>query len=160
MKLMQLDLPGLDRPHPALQHQTPAVTLQQFLRHVGSPGVWHLFGGNRVLRWPSEVGDRATSRAYTADHPAGHRLVTRYPDSLDEDERMQLKQILVRSPELAATHRHVHDFAEIMTNRESHRLPAWMGEFDQHGESYRGFAPTRGSVPAVGLGELGAPAGT
>jgi hypothetical protein len=35
-------------------------------------------------------------------------------------------------PELAATHRHVHDFAEIMTNREGHRLPAWMTEFDQH----------------------------
>jgi len=60
--------------------------------------------------------------------------LTRHPDSLDEDERMQLKQILVRSPELTATHRHVHDFAEIMTNREGHRLPAWMGELDQHGE--------------------------
>jgi transposase len=60
--------------------------------------------------------------------------LTRHPDSLDKDERMQLKQILVRSPDLAATHRHVHDFAEIMTNREGHRLPAWMGELDQHGE--------------------------
>jgi len=60
--------------------------------------------------------------------------LTRHPDRLDEDERMQLNRILVRSPELAATHRHVHDFAEIMTNREGHRLPAWMGELDQHGE--------------------------
>jgi transposase len=60
--------------------------------------------------------------------------LTRHPDSLHADERMQLKQMLVRSPELAATHRQVHDFAEIMTNREGHRLPAWMGEVDQHGE--------------------------
>ena len=60
--------------------------------------------------------------------------LTRHPDRLDEDERMQLKQILVRSPELAATHRHDHDFAQIMTNRQGHRLPAWMGELDQHGE--------------------------
>ena len=60
--------------------------------------------------------------------------LTRHPDSLDEDERMQLTQILARSPELAATHRHVHDFAEIMTNRNGHRLPAWMREVDQHGE--------------------------
>jgi transposase len=59
--------------------------------------------------------------------------LTRHPDSLNADDRMQLKQILVRSPELAATHRQVHDFAEIMTNR-GHRLPAWMGEVDQHGE--------------------------
>jgi transposase len=60
--------------------------------------------------------------------------LTRHPDSLDQDECMQLNQILAHSPELAATHRHVHDFAEIMTNREGHRLPVWMGELDQHGE--------------------------
>ena len=28
----------------------------------------------------------------------------------------------------------MHDFAEIMTNRAGHRLPAWMGEIDQHGQ--------------------------
>jgi transposase len=28
----------------------------------------------------------------------------------------------------------VHDFAEIMTHRAGHRLPAWLGELDQHGE--------------------------
>ena len=53
--------------------------------------------------------------------------MTRHPDSLDEDERMQLTQILARSPELAATHRHVHDFAEIMTNREGDRQAAQAG---------------------------------
>ena len=54
--------------------------------------------------------------------------LTRHPDSLDEDERTQLTQIPARSPELAATYRHVDDFAEIMTNRDGHRLPAWMRE--------------------------------
>ncbi len=46
---------------------------------------------------------------------------------------MQLEQILARSPELAVTHRQVHDFAEIMTHREGQRLPAWMRDVDQTG---------------------------
>ena len=64
MKLMQLDLLGLDRPHPALQHQTPAVTLQQFLRHVGSPGPGRTLGAGSIV---------SRSRPNAADEPPEHK---------------------------------------------------------------------------------------
>jgi hypothetical protein len=59
--------------------------------------------------------------------------LTRHPDSLTEDEQLQIKQVLNRSPALQATHRHVHEFAEILTQRRGQRLPAWMGQIDTDG---------------------------
>ena len=52
--------------------------------------------------------------------------LTRHPDSLDEDERLQRKAILTRSPALAATARHVSEFAQMLTGRHGDRLQDWI----------------------------------
>lgn len=59
--------------------------------------------------------------------------LTRDPDTLTEDDTMQLKQILARSPALDVTHEHVRDFAKIMTNLQGERLPDWLAQIDQNG---------------------------
>ena len=52
--------------------------------------------------------------------------LTRHPDSLDEDERLQRKAILTRSPALTATARHVSEFAQMLTGRHGDRLQDWI----------------------------------
>lgn len=47
--------------------------------------------------------------------------LTRHPDSLTEEERLELKKILDRSPVLATTQRHVREFAEMLTQRHGER---------------------------------------
>jgi transposase len=68
--------------------------------------------------------------------------------------RSQTVQILLRSPALQATHRHTHEFAEILTQRRGERLPAWMGQIDTDGEpALRSFvAGLRTDLDAVTAG--------
>ncbi|MEV7174066.1 hypothetical protein AB0O18_30770 [Streptomyces sp. NPDC093224] len=58
-----------------------------------------------------------------------------HPDHLREDDRLRLKALLARSPELAAAPTHVRTFATIMTNREGDRLRGWIAAVcaDQQG---------------------------
>jgi transposase len=64
--------------------------------------------------------------------------LTRHPDRLTQDERLQLKQVLARSPALTVTHQHVHEFAVMLTQRRGENLDAWIREVDA-----RGAAPLR-----------------
>jgi transposase len=54
--------------------------------------------------------------------------LTRHPDSLDEDERLQRKVILTRSPALSTTARHVSEFAQMLTGGHGDRLEDWIDD--------------------------------
>jgi transposase len=54
----------------------------------------------------------------------------RHPDSLDEGEKLKLKQIQERCPHLAALAGHVTEFAKILTGRHGERLDAWIAAVD------------------------------
>ena len=78
-------------------------------------------------RPPGAVSACAWShRAGAADGPAGDQLLTRHPDRLTEDERLQLKAILEQCPELRAAAEHVRCFGEMLTKLGGHELPAWI----------------------------------
>jgi hypothetical protein len=64
--------------------------------------------------------------------------LTRHPDRLTEDERLQLKQVLACSSALIVTHQHVHEFAVMLTQRRGENLDGWMRDVDA-----RGAAPLR-----------------
>jgi transposase len=49
-----------------------------------------------------------------------------HPDDLDEEQRLQLKQVCTICPHLDATANHVTEFAKILTNRHGEQLDAWM----------------------------------
>jgi transposase len=52
--------------------------------------------------------------------------LTRHPDSLTENERPQLKDILEQCPKLRAAHEHVRAFGEMLTARQGQHLSAWI----------------------------------
>ncbi|MFD7481051.1 ISL3 family transposase [Streptomyces sp. NPDC059837] len=52
--------------------------------------------------------------------------ILRHPDSLSEVERLRLKAVLARCPELEALTGHVRSFAQILTERQGQRLPEWL----------------------------------
>jgi transposase len=54
----------------------------------------------------------------------------RDPDSLDEDQKLQLAQIQERCPHLDALAGHVTEFAKILTGRHGERLEAWIAAVD------------------------------
>jgi transposase len=49
-----------------------------------------------------------------------------HPDDLDDEQRLQLKQVRATCPHLDVTAGHVSVFAEILTGRHGERLDAWM----------------------------------
>jgi transposase len=92
----------------------------------------HPFRAQRIA--PAPVPVAPTVRQVTG-------WITRHPDRLTEDECLQLKQILARSAVLAATHRQVHEFAVMLTNRGGEHLEAWLHTIDAHSAApLRGFA--------------------
>lgn len=56
--------------------------------------------------------------------------LTRHPTALSEEDRVGLKDVLARCPELDTAARHVHDFGEILTDRLGSPLPTWIGAVD------------------------------
>ncbi|MQY41000.1 ISL3 family transposase ISFsp1 [Streptomyces sp. RB17] len=89
-------------------------------------------GGTTVVR-------RYVSRLREAFPPAGPprrdptvrdvtNCLTRHPDSLDEDESTQVKDLLDRCPALALTAEHVRAFAELMNNRQGRLLHRWIAD--------------------------------
>ncbi|MFJ3877191.1 transposase [Streptomyces sp. NPDC090077] len=51
---------------------------------------------------------------------------TRHPTALSEEDRVTLKDLLTRCPELVTAAGHVRDFGEILTGRLGATLPAWI----------------------------------
>lgn len=89
-------------------------------------------GGNRVpviaqlvqpMRTPSKpqpVGPRPPSaRAVT-------RWILTHPDALAESDRLQLKAVLAKCPELDAPAEHVQSLPHMLTHLQGHQLPAWI----------------------------------
>ncbi|MEU9623877.1 transposase [Streptomyces sp. NPDC048155] len=56
--------------------------------------------------------------------------LTRHPTTLNEEERVGLKDILTRCPELDTAAGHIRDFGEILTGRLGTRLPTWIDAVD------------------------------
>ena len=54
----------------------------------------------------------------------------RHPDSLDDDEKAQLKQVQARCPHLDTLAGHVTEFAKMLTERHGERLDAWIAAAD------------------------------
>ncbi len=78
----------------------------------------------------------------------------RKPDNLDEEERLQLKHVLARCPELHAVHDQVRAFAAMMDNRDVGQLDTWIEQAEA-----TGLAPLRsfarglcGDLDAVAAG--------
>ncbi|MGA4980190.1 ISL3 family transposase [Streptomyces cinereoruber] len=72
---------------------------------------------------------RTSPRPVTAQPPTP-RAVTRWilsrPDTLTEFERIRLTEVLANCPELEALTSHIRSFAEMLTQRQGHRLPQWL----------------------------------
>ncbi|MDX3771766.1 MULTISPECIES: ISL3 family transposase [unclassified Streptomyces] len=56
--------------------------------------------------------------------------LTRHPTALIEEDRVGLKDVLTRCPELDTAAGHVRDFAEILGGRLGSTLPAWIDAVD------------------------------
>lgn len=56
--------------------------------------------------------------------------LTRHPGALSEKDRIGLKDLLTRCPELDTAAGHVRDFGEILTGRLGATLPAWIDTVD------------------------------
>jgi transposase len=56
--------------------------------------------------------------------------LTRHPTALSEQDRVSLKDLLTRCPELDTAAGHVRDFGEILTGRLGSTLPAWIDAVD------------------------------
>ncbi|GAA1995325.1 hypothetical protein GCM10009799_22080 [Nocardiopsis rhodophaea] len=52
--------------------------------------------------------------------------ITRHPDTLDEDERIALADVLARCPERERLSGHVARFAQLMADRRGYELEGWM----------------------------------
>ena len=80
--------------------------------------------------------------------------LTRHPDTLNEDERLELRKILDRSPTLATTSQQISEFAEMLTERRGERLGDWMHDIDSNGApALRSFAKgLRNDLDAVTAG--------
>nr|WP_081687727.1 ISL3 family transposase [Glycomyces tenuis] len=73
-----------------------------------------------------EVICRDRSSAYTEATRTATGWLTCHPDTLSEDEQLQLKALLERSSPLETTHELVKSFAEMLTNLRGDDLPAWI----------------------------------
>ena len=80
--------------------------------------------------------------------------LTRRPDTLNEDERLELTKILDRSAALTVTSRQVREFAEMLTQRQGQRLGDWMRDVQDNGTpALRSFANgLRNDLDAVTAG--------
>ncbi|MFE2288675.1 ISL3 family transposase [Streptomyces sp. NPDC059443] len=56
--------------------------------------------------------------------------LTRHPTTLTEEDRVGLKEVLARCPELDKAAGHVRDFGEILTDRLGSTLPTWIDAVD------------------------------
>ncbi|MGW6418543.1 transposase [Streptomyces sp. NPDC055055] len=56
--------------------------------------------------------------------------LTRHPAALIEEDRVGLKDLLTRCPELDTAAKHVRDFGEMLTGRLGATLPTWINAVD------------------------------
>ncbi|XRC77913.1 ISL3 family transposase [Streptomyces xinghaiensis] len=58
-------------------------------------------------------------------------FITRHPDTLDDEEKRQRKEVLTRCPDLQALSGHVDAFARMLTGLSAHKLPDWLTDVRQ-----------------------------
>jgi transposase len=80
--------------------------------------------------------------------------LTRHPDTLSEDETLQVKKILDRSDPLTTPDRQVREFAKMLTQRQGQRLGEWLHDVETTGApALRSFAAgLRNDLDAVTAG--------
>ncbi|MGW7367846.1 ISL3 family transposase [Streptomyces sp. NPDC054841] len=114
-------LPYLDRRW--AKGHTNAVHLHAELKKLGYQGNYQIISD--YLRPRRRRRIRVVRPA-----PPGVRQVTgwimRHPDRLSESGDKQLTEVLTRCPELAAAHRLVRSFAEILSSRTGQHLKDWV----------------------------------
>ncbi|MEO3829686.1 ISL3 family transposase [Actinomadura sp. B10D3] len=96
----------------------------RLLEEITAMGYRGSYGALSACLRPWRVPGPVTAAAPSARRVTGW-IATR-PERLDEQQRLQLKAILTRCPELDALARHVRDFAVILTQRQGQDLPAWI----------------------------------
>ena len=86
-----------------------------------------------------------TLRAATPATPAPPKVreipcwILRHPDSLDEDQQLQLKNVRARCAHLDALAGHATEFAKILTGRHGDRLDAWIAAVEANLPDLRSF---------------------
>ncbi|MFD4116902.1 transposase [Streptomyces niveus] len=84
----------------------------------------------RPFRAVSSSSRSSTSPRPVTAQPPTPRAVTRWilsrPETLTDTEHIRLKEVLANCPELQALTGHVRSFAEMLTERQGHRLPQWL----------------------------------
>ncbi len=100
----------------------------------GCTNAWTLW---EEIKAHGYAGGYGAVRAYlrrgstpTDARPPTPRTVTKWilthPDTLQENDRLKLKSVLVHCPELEALTRHVRDFAQILPQLQGDRLLEWI----------------------------------
>jgi transposase len=82
-----------------------------------------------VRNYLDEHHDRAAPTLIASPPPTVRQVtgwLTRHPDSLTEDDKLQLKPILEHCPELQAASGHIRGFGTMMTDLSGHNLTAWI----------------------------------
>jgi transposase len=120
---------------------TNAVTLSAEITAMGYAGstktvrlYLHHLRTEPTRKAPTPASTAPSVRQVTA-------WLTRHPDSLNEEQRLELKLILNRSDALTVTQGQVREFAEMLTGRHGNRLHAWMHNVETTGApALRSFA--------------------
>ncbi|MEV6793588.1 transposase [Streptomyces sp. NPDC051320] len=56
--------------------------------------------------------------------------ITKHPDSIAEEDDLEIKSILTRCPQVSTAAELVRSFAEMMRDRAGHHLAKWLDEAD------------------------------
>ncbi|MFE3769867.1 transposase, partial [Streptomyces sp. NPDC059122] len=103
----------------------------------GCTNAWKLWEEIILLGYKGSYGivsayirkKRTSPRPVTARPPSPRAVagwILRRPESLTDNEQLQLKAVLAECPELDALTRHVRSFAQMLTERQGKRLPQWL----------------------------------
>ena len=133
----------LDPYKPYLQERTAAggVDAIRLTREITALGYRGSLKTVRTYLHPLRAGRAATPVPIAPTVRQVTGWVTRHPDRLFEDERLALKQVLARSDTLTMTHRHVGEFATMLTQLDGAHLDRWLRDVDTRGGvALRAFA--------------------
>ncbi|MFE4023815.1 ISL3 family transposase [Streptomyces sp. NPDC059101] len=108
----------------------------------GCTNAWKLWEEIILLGYKGSYGivsayirkKRTSPRPVTARPPSPRAVagwILRRPESLTDNEQLQLKAVLAECPELDALTRHVRSFAQMLTERQGKRLPQWLDSVRQ-----------------------------
>lgn len=113
------------------QGQHNAVTLHRELQERGYQGKYNTVRDFVLPLRAHRTEHTAPPSAATPSVPLVTRWLTTHPGRISEDERLHLKQIMERCPELTVAHRLVRDFAEMLTSGTATGLPGWIDQARQ-----------------------------